>query len=250
MRKFTGLFVLSVIFSLLIIPVKDVGGLQVNTGDSQRSEVNTETTNSNSSVVLRNRDRSTVNSQRNNISQANESQDVRVQQDNRPGNSTEERGNSCQSRSHAVEKIMDRQYKRGEKYVELFSTISERVQDFHDGQSFETNDEYEAAVAKTEKEHENATGVLDDLNSSKEKFDCEEDNPKELVSSYVDDLKKLLSALKSYKSSVVDLIKVVQATAEENNEESQGETTNSNPFSRDENDDSEQNSTREGTDNE
>jgi iron-sulfur cluster repair protein YtfE (RIC family) len=121
---------------------------------------------------------------------------------------------SCQNREKAITNIMARLSDRGQKQVDLFSTIAERTEKFYADKG-KTLANYDALVADVAAKKTAAQATVDNVKSTSVEFTCGGDNPKGVASTFKDNLKTEIGALKAYKASVKNLIvgvKSVQGT--------------------------------------
>jgi hypothetical protein len=122
---------------------------------------------------------------------------------------------ACQNRETAITNIMARMSDRGQKQIDLFTTITERVETFYTdkGKTLATYDSLVTAVtdAKTD-----AQTAVDTTKVTSTGFSCDSDNPKGFVDSFKAAVKTRIDALNTYKTAVKNLIigvKSVQSTA-------------------------------------
>lgn len=121
---------------------------------------------------------------------------------------------TCHNHQKAITNIATRIADRGQKQVELFSTIADRTESFYTSKG-KTLANYNALVADVVAKKAAAQSVVDAVTSGSVTFDCSSDNPKGAVSSFKNGLKAEIDALKAYKTSVKNLIvgvKSVQGT--------------------------------------
>lgn len=127
---------------------------------------------------------------------------------------------SCQNREKAITNIMMRLADRGQKQLNLFSTIANRVEQFYvdKGISLAT---YDTLVANVATAKSSAQAVVDSVKSKSVDFTCTGDDPKSMANSFKDDLKTEIESLKTYRTSIKDLIvgvKSAQGTAQSSDE--------------------------------
>lgn len=126
---------------------------------------------------------------------------------------------ACQNRQKAITNIMTRIADRGQKQVDLFSTIAERTEKFYTDKG-KTLANYDTLVADVAAKKTAAQTAVDAVKSSSTTFDCSGEDPKGVVSSFKESLKSEIDALKAYKTSVKNLIvgvKSVQSTTSSEN---------------------------------
>jgi hypothetical protein len=111
----------------------------------------------------------------------------------------------CEAKQKAITNIMARISDRGQKQLDLFTTIAGRVQTFYTEKG-RTLDNYDALVADVEAKREAAQAVVDEIKDADTTFDCSGENPKGVVEGFKTSLKEEIAALKEYKTAVRNLI--------------------------------------------
>lgn len=130
---------------------------------------------------------------------------------------------ACQNREKAINNIMSRIANRGQKQLDLFTTIATRVESFYADKG-KTLNNYDALVADVNAKKAAAQTEVDAVKASSVTFECDGTDPKGAVASFKDNLKAEISALKDYRTAVKNLIvgvKSVQGTTS-SSENSQG----------------------------
>jgi len=120
----------------------------------------------------------------------------------------------CQKREVAIDHILTRIGDRGQKQIDLFSTIATRVETFYTTKG-KVLTNYNALVADVSANKIAAQTAVDAVKSETVTFKCDGTDPKGAVSSFKVALKAEIAALKAYKTSVRNLIvgvKSVQGT--------------------------------------
>lgn len=120
----------------------------------------------------------------------------------------------CQNRQKAVTNIMARIADRGQKQVNLFTTIADRTEKFYTDKG-KTLSNYDALVTDVNTKKAAAQTEVDTLKSASTTFTCDGSDPKGMAASFQTDLKAEIAALKDYKTAVKNLIvgvKSVQST--------------------------------------
>jgi hypothetical protein len=112
---------------------------------------------------------------------------------------------ACQNREKAINNIMGRIATRGQKQLDLFSTIATRVETFYTDKG-KVLSNYDALVADVDAKKTAAQAVVDTIKSDSVSFSCDGSDPKGFVSLFKDNLKSEISALKDYRTSVKNLI--------------------------------------------
>lgn len=120
----------------------------------------------------------------------------------------------CQNREKVVTNIMARIADRGQKQLDLFTTIATRTETFYTTKG-KTLSNYDALVADVNAQHTSAQTAVDTIKATSVTFKCDGTDPKGMVSSFKDSLKLEISALQDYRTAVKNLIvgvKSVQST--------------------------------------
>lgn len=130
---------------------------------------------------------------------------------------------ACQQREKAITNIMARMSDRGQKQVDLFTKISERVQQFHEDKNLSAAN-YDALVSEAEAKKASAQAAVDELKGSTVEFKCDGEDPKGVAETFKGKLKAQNEALQAYRLSVKNLIvAVAQANETASQEETGGE---------------------------
>ncbi len=120
----------------------------------------------------------------------------------------------CQNREKAIDNIMKRIAERGQKHIDLFSTIATRTETFYTTKG-KTLSNYDALVAAVDAKKVLAQAAVDKVKGDSVTFKCDGTDPKGAGELFKADLKLEISALKEYRTSVKNLIvgvKSVQGT--------------------------------------
>lgn len=112
---------------------------------------------------------------------------------------------ACQNREKAINNIMSRITTRGQKQVDLFSTIADRTETFYTTKG-KTLSNYGTLVADVNAKKADAQSAVDTVKANSVSFKCDGTDPKGAATSFKDSLKTEISALKAYKTSVKNLI--------------------------------------------
>lgn len=112
---------------------------------------------------------------------------------------------SCQNRQTAITNIMSRLSDRGTKQLDLFSSIADKTEAFYirKGNMLST---YDALVADLAAKKALAQTAVDAVTSSSTTFKCDGTDPKGVATTFKDNLKVEITALKDYKTAVKNLI--------------------------------------------
>lgn len=111
----------------------------------------------------------------------------------------------CQKREKKINDIMSRVASRGERQIEVFSTIAERTQDFYTTKG-KTLANYSTLVADVNTKKAQALATLTELKTAKAEFKCDGSDPKGAASVFKEALQSEIASLKAYKTAVKNLI--------------------------------------------
>lgn len=117
---------------------------------------------------------------------------------------------ACQNRQNAITNVMARISDRGQKQLDLFTTIATRVETFYTAKG-KTLSNYDALVADVNAKQAAAQAVVSSTDTSGSGFSCSSTDPKGFVNSFMGSLKSEISALQAYRISVKNLIVGVQS---------------------------------------
>lgn len=121
---------------------------------------------------------------------------------------------ACQNREKAINNILARIADRGQKQLDLFTTIATRTETFYTTKG-KTLSNYDALVADVTAKQTAAQTTVTSIKSDSVSFKCDGTDPKGAITSFKTDLTSEISALKDYRTSVKNLIvgvKSVQST--------------------------------------
>lgn len=130
----------------------------------------------------------------------------------------------CQNREKAITNIMARISDRGQKRVDLFSTIAERTETFYTNKG-KTLSSYDSLVADVAAKKADAQTAVNTTKSAAAEFTCDSTNPKGIAATFKTDLHAQNDALKAYKTAVKNLIvgvKSVQGSTTSTDKNSSG----------------------------
>jgi hypothetical protein len=116
----------------------------------------------------------------------------------------------CEAKQKAIVNIMTRISDRGQKQLDLFSTIADRVEAFYTEKG-NTLENYDSLVAEVDAKKAAAQTVVDDIQSADTDFACDGDDPHGAVNGFKASLKQEISALKEYRTAVKNLIAGVKS---------------------------------------
>jgi len=120
----------------------------------------------------------------------------------------------CQAHEDKINSHMDAIAERGQKKIDLFSTIADRTKTFYLSKG-KVLSNYDELVAAVDAKKAAAQAAVDVVISSSVTFDCEGDDPKGTASEFKTKVKAMNDALKEFKTAVKNLIvgvKSVQST--------------------------------------
>lgn len=123
---------------------------------------------------------------------------------------------ACQNRETAVNNILTRIGDRGQKQLDLFSTIATRAETFYVSKG-KTLSNYNALVADVSAKKDAAVAAVSTVKSKSVTLKCGDTNSKGLASSFKESLKSEITALQAYRTSVNNLVVGVKSV--------QGKTT-------------------------
>lgn len=120
----------------------------------------------------------------------------------------------CEERTEEITNTMARMNERGQKHLELFTTISERVQEFY-VQKGNTLDTYDSLVMAVDDAKVTAQSAVDATKAASEEFTCDGEDPKGTLEVRKANMEVQIAALKEYRTAIKNLIvgvKSVQTT--------------------------------------
>jgi|SRR3990167_5442880 len=122
---------------------------------------------------------------------------------------TSGRQQSCDVREARVEAIMNRMANRGQRQIELFSTIATRVETFYTDKQLSVSN-YEDLIADISTKKIAAQAAVDDLKDAIPDFQCDTSMTRGAIANFKDEHKAMREALKAFKTAVKDLIVAVK----------------------------------------
>lgn len=131
---------------------------------------------------------------------------------------------SCQVRERVIDKIMARIADRGQRRLDVYSTIATRVEEFYTKKG-KTVSNYDALVADVNTKKTAAQDAINLIKTDKANFKCDGTDPKGVASSFKTDLKAEIQALHAYQQSIKDLVvavKSVQSDTSSSNSTNEG----------------------------
>jgi putative heme degradation protein len=133
----------------------------------------------------------------------------------RAAHKTAQQQKRCENRQTKVNAIRTRIADRGQRQIDLFDTISTRVEKFYTDKG-KTLSNYDQLVADVNTKHDAAVAAVTTIKNTPITLKCDGTDPKGAASSFKDALKSEIQALKDYKTAVKNLIvgvKSVQSDA-------------------------------------
>lgn len=112
---------------------------------------------------------------------------------------------ACQNRQKAIENILARLSNRGDKRLDVFTKIADRVQVFY-GEQGNTLNSYDELVADVVAKKATAEEAVTNLHNTAGMFSCEGEDPKGAISIFREQLEARNVALREYKTAVKNLI--------------------------------------------
>ncbi|MBI4033405.1 hypothetical protein HY379_00205 [Candidatus Saccharibacteria bacterium] len=133
---------------------------------------------------------------------------------------------ACETRERVINNILDRVANRGERRLNVYSAIFERVQGFYTKKDLSLSN-YDQLVADVNAKKAAAQTAVDEIGDKQVDFACDGSDPKGAVAGFREDLKAEIKALHAYQQSLKDLIVAVKTsiadTAQSNSNSSEGE---------------------------
>lgn len=120
----------------------------------------------------------------------------------------------CQNRQKVITRVMGRISDRGQKQLNLFSSIATKTENFYTKKG-KTLSNYDVLVTDVNTKKQAAQMAVDDVKAKSQTFTCDGADPKGMVTTFRQSLKNETAALKEYKTAVKNLIvgvKSVQGT--------------------------------------
>ncbi len=120
----------------------------------------------------------------------------------------------CEARQKAITNIMARISDRGQKQLDLFTTIAGRVETFY-AEKGNTVENYDSLVAEVSAKKEAAQTAVSAIQTAETDFACDGENPHGVVNGFKSSLKQEITALKEYRTAVKNLIVGVKSAQPE-----------------------------------
>ena len=131
----------------------------------------------------------------------------------------------CQKREKAITNVMGRIVTRGQKQLDLFSSIATRTEAFYADKG-KTLSNYDTLVADVTAKKAAAQAAVDAIKANSVAFKCDGSDPKGASAVFKESLKTETTALKDYKTAVKNLIvgvKSAQGTADSTKDNTGGD---------------------------
>lgn len=127
----------------------------------------------------------------------------------------------CEVRKKQIQNIMTRTTRRAENHIEVFTSISGRVQAFYvrKGKTLANYDQLVAAVNAAKTDAETEVAALKSLDT----FSCTSDNPKGDAEAFKSAVKSVNEKLKAYRTAVKNLIVGVKSVQGTTSSQKEGE---------------------------
>ncbi len=123
---------------------------------------------------------------------------------------------SCQAIESAVVTRMTNLVRMAENMIAKFEAISTRVQEYYTTKVVPAGtvvENYDSLVSEVEKKKVDVKSKLDLAKSNSDKFSCENDSPKSLLTQFRVDMQSVKKALHEYRTSIKDLIVAVRTVS-------------------------------------
>ena len=123
---------------------------------------------------------------------------------------------SCEARQDAIKTRMDSLVKLATNIEDKFDSIAKRVEDFYTNTvlpSGKSVSNYDALVANISAKKDVVTNDLTDAQTKVAAFSCTTDDPKGLLTQFRIDMQKVKTDLKSYRTTIKNLIVAVRPLA-------------------------------------
>lgn len=134
---------------------------------------------------------------------------------------TEAKRTVCERRKETIVKLMNNVVERGNKQIELLTTIANRTKTFYE-QKGKTLANYDELVAGVDTKKAAAEAALASIDTIAQGFDCSGDDPKGKLGFYRETVKTKIGAITDYRQSVRSLIAGVKSVqGEQSNAEGQ-----------------------------
>lgn len=120
----------------------------------------------------------------------------------------------CEVHQKVINNIMNRIADRGQRRLDVYSKIAERVEAFYTKKG-KTVSNYDTLVADVNAKKSAAQDAVNKVKDDKADFKCDGSDPKGAAASFKDDLKLEIKALHDYQQSIKNLIVAVKSAQSE-----------------------------------
>lgn len=124
---------------------------------------------------------------------------------------------TCENRERVINNMLDRIAKRGERRLNVYNAIAERVQEFYTKKGLSLSN-YAELVADVDAKKAAARTLVDQIKAEEVDFTCDGLDPRGAAASFKEDLKAEIKALHDYQQSIKDLIVAVKTAISESNQ--------------------------------
>ena len=121
---------------------------------------------------------------------------------------------ACEKREQAINNILDRIAKRGERRLGVYNSIFERVQEFYEKKGLSISS-YDELVADVNSKKAAAQAAVDAAAAKEVEFNCDGSDPKGAAAGFKEDLKAQIKALHDYRKSIRNLIVAIKTSLSE-----------------------------------
>ncbi len=181
---------------------------------SETTEVSSSSGTHDSSTETENETESSVNDDTTNSTNEDSASHHRATQEDHQAKLTAVKLKVCEHRQKSIATTMSRIADRGQKQLDLFTTIATKTEAFYTSKG-KTLTNYQALVADVTAKQAAAKTTVDTIKADSASFSCSSTDPQASIATFKSALQSEIQALKDYKTSVKNLIvgvKSVQST--------------------------------------
>lgn len=124
---------------------------------------------------------------------------------------------ACENRERVINNMLDRITKRGERRLNVYNAIAERVQEFYTKKGLSLSN-YDDLVTDVDAKKAAAQTLVDQIKAKEVNFTCDGSDPKGTAASIKEDLRAEIKALHDYQQSIKDLIVAVKTAISDSNQ--------------------------------
>lgn len=132
-----------------------------------------------------------------------------VRQERRQGKLDDARKRICESRVKNVERIMNKAATQGQKHLEVFNKISNRVQEFYANRGLAV-DNYDTLIANVSAKKVAAEVAITAVKDNTTTFNCSGENPIGTADMFSGKIRAMHVALKEYRTAIKDVLVAVK----------------------------------------